>query len=221
MARKFNWWELLGTIGGGVGGAAVGTALGHPVAGATFGAGLGQQISPGGFWEEEPPALPTRPALGAEGQRAALEQAKYFKSVLGQQMASNIDIINRQFATAGRTSGQRGRYIGEEMEHKGQQLGQMVSGTAMDRWQSLLNAQLAREQMDVSEEQFQAQLESGGAAGRQQMYGQIGQMMFLYFLQNPEAWESLKGLFGGRRQPAGSPGLASSWEEERLRLGGR
>ena len=142
--------------------------------------------------EAETPPLPTRPPLGAESRRAAQEQAKYFQSILNQQMGQNIGMINRQLGTAGRySSGLRPRLIGQEMQRTGQQLGQMVSGTEMDRFRAVMSAQLAREQMDEEAAWRQAQLEAGGVAGERQMYGQFGQALFLYLLQNPELLAAL------------------------------
>lgn len=141
---------------------------------------------------EEPAPLPSRPALGVEGKRAAAEQARSFQQVLNQQMMRNIGLLERQFGTAGRYfSGQLPRYVGEEMGRTGQLLGQMVSGTEMDRFRAVLEAQLAREQMGISEEQFQAQLEAGGVAAERQMYGQIGQAILLYLMQHPELLAAL------------------------------
>ena len=64
----------------------------------------------------EPEPLPARPPLGAMGQQAASQQAKFYQQMLNQQMMQNVGMINREFGTASRyASGQRGRYIGEEM----------------------------------------------------------------------------------------------------------
>lgn len=195
------WGKRIGGIGGAIGGSFLpipgGTYLGA-LAGGWLGGAAGRMIDP--WFEPDKPDIPTRGAVGLEGDAAMQATARFYQQQLARQLGTEIGNINVQFGGAGRyTSGQRGRYISEAQERASAGFGDFLSRTALQRY---LTEQQLQTQADIA----QAQIEAQSGAGRTQLLGQGAFSLANIFAQNPQylewLWNKGGNLFGGN-QPLG------------------
>lgn len=144
-----------------------------------WGKNVGREV--GSFFNEIPPyswiidddlvnpnqwPLPERPSLGLESRKLQDQHAKSIAQYTNRMMASNIEMVNRNFASLNRgDSGQRNQAIQETIADTTFAGANITGQGSLGILNTLINAQLGREQMDETRLWRQAQLNAGGGSG--------------------------------------------------------
>lgn len=191
--REFNWWELLGGLGGMAVGGTAGFLLGGPggaKVGAGLGYGIGTGVSPGGYWNE-PQAGPLKGVESADITKAALTEMEAARSTMARQASYDIQRMRPQYGGAGvYQSGARERMEMGVRERYAGQLGTALAGISIESQR----AQAAIQQGDIATAMQQSELAWRKQAAEQQMFGAILEAALPYMLKSPQAADQAPSL---------------------------